>query len=878
MIDSFHCPVPGCARSSSSTNTHSFTSRSTLLRHLNHTDHQHTFHLADQTICASANIFSCCHTTCPTSPTRFFRSLAELSQHNTSHHPPPQTTSNLHATPSSQTDIGSPHFFTNATDGSHNFWDRGVPFILSHSNHHPPDFRSTWRRHLKKRNKANFLRLQAHTIYAISDAYAHSIDSTPFWWLLFHLDMLVLAPSTKTQRSNNSIHSTISDRINSIFSGDIEYTYNMAMTCTRHSQNTTPTSTSHNLTAQRAADSDQFRTAIARSTTSTSVASIDNSNIDIVRGLYTRPVPTINYPPKPPTSQPYSLPGDICTTILHASRNKGAGVNADSIDIFIDLVQANLTAIPSHLNFIFNQIYQNNLPQPITRYFTDVYLFCLHKDPLDKSKLRPLGIPTAIRRLIASHVAHTFREKFARHMLPYNYAVGTPNGTNFIINSMQLQVEKYITHPQSLGNNPTRATVFFDLTNQFNSVSRQAFFDVIATSFPEILPLTSLFYNDAGTVHHKWADGSWRTLLMEEGVSQGCPLSPIFASLVVARLLQPLDDLLKSRASARLLAGHAGDDDNGSITHLLGYVDDVSACVPLEDLQFLCDNFATIGAPLGCFVNPMKTRILTSTSGHSPIPTLSLTNPQLASSISTTIAQYSTKPNPTDILGPALPVELTTGFRLLGSPIGSAAFAQDFFDTQLTTIQDSIALMSTTITDPHTKLRLFSQCLIQKIPHLLGCDVLYHYDPCNPPPTWTDWNGPLTSATNHIIANFISDLVGAPVLPHHALLICQMNLNAGGLGMLDPRSRAVPDFMLTFTASTRHATAGIHLNKHLQNVHLHHTISALYSTNANPHSLILQRYQHILPNIAAIACPPTIPRPDLSNYFLVWCTPMWDTK
>jgi hypothetical protein len=124
-------------------------------------------------------------------------------------------------------------------------------------------------------------------------------------------------------------------------------------------------------------------------------------------------------------------------------------VNANSIDIFTDLVQVNISSTSINLNFIYNQIYKNNIPPSVKRYFTDVYLFCLHKDPLDKSKLRPLGIPTAIRRLIASHVAHTFREKFARHMLPFNYAVGTPNGTNLIINRMQLQVEKYISLPQS---------------------------------------------------------------------------------------------------------------------------------------------------------------------------------------------------------------------------------------------------------------------------------------------------------------------------------------------------------------------------------------------------------------------------------------------
>ena len=264
------------------------------------------------------------------------------------------------------------------------------------------------------------------------------------------------------------------------------------------------------------------------------------------------------------------------------------------------------------------------------------------------------------------------------------------------------------------------------------------------------------------------------------------------------------------------------------ITHLLGYVDDVSACVPLKDLQFLCDRFTTIGAPLGCFVNPIKTRILTSTSGHSPIPDLHHINPTLATTISDAISKYSTRPNDVDILGPPLPAELTTGFRLLGSPVGSPAFAREYFNTQLIDIQTCITTMSNAITDRHTKLRLFSQCLIQKIPHLMGCDVLYHYDTDRPQPDWTDWNGPLTLVTNHIIARFISDTIGVITLPHHALLIAQLSLNADGLGILDPPTHTIPDFMLTFTTSTRHATNGIYLNKHLNNVYLHPTITALY--------------------------------------------------
>jgi hypothetical protein len=147
------------------------------------------------------------------------------------------------------------------------------------------------------------------------------------------------------------------------------------------------------------------------------------------------------------------------------------------------------------------------------------------------------------------------------------------------------------------------AAVFFDLINQFNSVSRQEFFDVIGRHFPKILPLTTLFYGTDMTVHHKWNDGSWRHLQMKEGVSQGCPLSPLFASFVVALLLAPIDKLLRKRAASRLASGDTGDDGHGGISHLLSYVDDISTCVYLDDLQFLCETLKSSGASLGCFVN-----------------------------------------------------------------------------------------------------------------------------------------------------------------------------------------------------------------------------------------------------------------------------------
>ncbi|KAL7550151.1 hypothetical protein ACHAWF_013397 [Thalassiosira exigua] len=81
---------------------------------------------------------------------------------------------------------------------------------------------------------------------------------------------------------------------------------------------------------------------------------------------------------------------------------------------------------------MFDLIYRGQVPQAVRRFFSDGYLFCLYKDPHDKSKLRPLGVPSALRRLIVSHVCRHGKAKFAMDLLPYNFAIGVPGGMNFL--------------------------------------------------------------------------------------------------------------------------------------------------------------------------------------------------------------------------------------------------------------------------------------------------------------------------------------------------------------------------------------------------------------------------------------------------------------
>ena len=205
-----------------------------------------------------------------------------------------------------------------------------------------------------------------------------------------------------------------------------------------------------------------------------------------------------------------------------------------------------------------------------------------------------------MRRILANHVATGIKRRAGKLLLPINYAIGVDGGMDFVIKATQLSIEKYIQVPQAEGTSPTRAAIFLDLKNMFNNILRERLMHIIAERFPELINIANLFYASPGKVHYRWDDGSWRTISMMEGVTQGCPLSCLFAALVLDSVLRPIDTHLRLRAQARLLRGDVGDDGYGSITHILAFVDDASTVIPHEDLQAFFDKFMELAPVEGC--------------------------------------------------------------------------------------------------------------------------------------------------------------------------------------------------------------------------------------------------------------------------------------
>ena len=130
-----------------------------------------------------------------------------------------------------------------------------------------------------------------------------------------------------------------------------------------------------------------------------------------------------------------------------------------------------------------------------------------------------------------------------------------------------------------------------------------------------------------------------------------------------------------------------------------------------------------------------------------------------------------------------------------------------------------------------------------------------------PSDDWEDWDGPLTHETNVIIKNFITTLLNQSSIPNHALDIAQICVKDGGLGILNPSARAIPDFVLTTAKCIRFATHSLQLNKELQTIPMPPTLAQLFDSTANTSSTYLQHFHHLLPTIVSYATPKTSQNP-----------------
>ena len=148
-----------------------------------------------------------------------------------------------------------------------------------------------------------------------------------------------------------------------------------------------------------------------------------------------------------------------------------------------------------------------------------------------------------------------------------------------------------------------------------NAISREKPREIISQEFPQLEDYTDLLYEVPGKTVVKKGDGTWEGIPVEEGFTQGCPLSPVFAGMVLRHLTSKIHIHLLQEVIARIRKKLKMDDERGAVPIAMGYVDNVNALITVKDAAEYLRLFEEIGGQLGAILNTKKTRFLTSTSG-----------------------------------------------------------------------------------------------------------------------------------------------------------------------------------------------------------------------------------------------------------------------
>ena len=260
-------------------------------------------------------------------------------------------------------------------------------------------------------------------------------------------------------------------------------------------------------------------------------------------------------------------------------------------------------------------------------------------------------------------------------------------------------------------NLPTRVQVLLDLEKMFTRVSRKRIREILQEDFPHLLSLFDLNSGHVTRSYYRTPDGRWNYVEQEEGLAQGCPLSPPFSSLVLARIMDAIHADLNDRAATRKANGSLGDDGHGSRTSCLSYMDDTNGGIPHVDLSFFFRSLVRRGRPVGVVLSSTKNIFITSTNGESPLGCLPR---DLKNEIRNLIQDFGGAQG-----------EVLTGAKLLGSPLGNNDYSRSFLANRLQSkCVDPVESVMSTVSDHQASLILLRHCVQDMINHLHFVDVV----------------------------------------------------------------------------------------------------------------------------------------------------------
>ena len=177
---------------------------------------------------------------------------------------------------------------------------------------------------------------------------------------------------------------------------------------------------------------------------------------------------------------------------------------------------------------------------PFPDLLTDSFLIGIWKDP-EHTKIRPIAIANNLSKLLITAAWKTGMKYINANQLTQmnQFGVSTSCGAEipgFMIREYYRSEELY-------------QTISLDITNAFNSIDRVKMLNKVKEKVPTLLPMVRLLYlHDS-----RLTLPSGEVILSQQGVRQGCPLSPLLFSLTIDEVLEE-ENRLASELGVQVVA------------------------------------------------------------------------------------------------------------------------------------------------------------------------------------------------------------------------------------------------------------------------------------------------------------------------------------
>ncbi|KAL0219404.1 hypothetical protein P9112_005057 [Eukaryota sp. TZLM1-RC] len=270
---------------------------------------------------------------------------------------------------------------------------------------------------------------------------------------------------------------------------------------------------------------------------------------------------------------------EVLKAIQKLPKGKAAGPSGISFDL-LKIACSSAPEIPDDLAHYFQQLIVLKINPPFELLAARLIALVKPGNGITPDGIRPIAVGESLSRLLASIVFDRVKDKASTFLNPHQFGIKTIDGASVAAIASD-------TFFNAEGNN----FIFnLDFKNAFNSVKREAIFEVIKSDFPE---LSSFFFHFYG----KESDLIFNSFGLKSfsGVKQGDPLGPLLFCLAIHKTL----NIIKQKYPS---------------IKIVAYMDDISLIGSFDLLELVAQEIADSYENIGLHLNASKCLLIGSSA------------------------------------------------------------------------------------------------------------------------------------------------------------------------------------------------------------------------------------------------------------------------